>query len=359
MSCSCAFLVQTPRPTSTRLTRAVRPDLTALGAMHVIQHPEREARSPADGLDPQPQPQPQAQRGDGGPAAWASALPTPWYVFFGIVEPISVAAGCIYAVFFQEKCVALHVCGDGPAGRRDGGDWFMEGRRGADSANCLASHKSCARRYHAELIPVNYLLQSISNTTPAAGRGWRGGAEGGTRGTSAAARAAALTAFAKADTLGPPTRMALSQLGSCYFLIMLNSALMFFALRRFLPHAPATQERILYYLFFVLGAADCACRGKGWECGQGRGKHDGSLGSSHLLADTRPHDAFRDTHPPYHPLSATGKCDWQRRASLCICSQGMGTAPVPDVMERAPVWQHRHHAWSLLRARCMVGWPRP
>lgn len=40
---------------------------------------------------------------------------------------------------------------------------------------------------------------------------------------------------------------------------MLNSALMFYALRRFVK-SPAQLENILYYLFFVLGAADCKFR---------------------------------------------------------------------------------------------------
>ncbi len=53
----------------------------------------------------------------------------------------------------------------------------------------------------------------------------------------------------------PSVRMALAQLGSCYFLIMLNSALMFYALRRHVRDA-AALERILRYLFVVLGAAD-------------------------------------------------------------------------------------------------------
>ncbi|PWN54237.1 hypothetical protein IE53DRAFT_337431 [Violaceomyces palustris] len=52
-------------------------------------------------------------------------------------------------------------------------------------------------------------------------------------------------------------RMALGQLGSCYFLIMLNSALMFFAIRKFIRVSdPLATERVLRYLFVVLGVAD-------------------------------------------------------------------------------------------------------
>ena len=59
------------------------------------------------------------------------------------------------------------------------------------------------------------------------------------------------------DLLGPATRMALAQLGSCYFLIMLNSALMFYAIRKWFSHSPRSQEHVLYHLFAVLGIADC------------------------------------------------------------------------------------------------------
>lgn len=61
-----------------------------------------------------------------------------------------------------------------------------------------------------------------------------------------------------AGVLSDSARMALGQLGSCYFLIMLNSALMFYALRKWLRGTnDVALERILRYLFFVLGAADC------------------------------------------------------------------------------------------------------
>lgn len=32
-----------------------------------------------------------------------TSFPLHWYIFFGILEPISVFAGVVYAVFFQEK----------------------------------------------------------------------------------------------------------------------------------------------------------------------------------------------------------------------------------------------------------------
>jgi len=52
--------------------------------------------------------------------------------------------------------------------------------------------------------------------------------------------------------------MALGQLGSCYFLIMLNSALMFYALRKFVRGKDnLALEKLVRYLIVVLGAADC------------------------------------------------------------------------------------------------------
>ncbi|SPO19855.1 uncharacterized protein UTRI_00252_B [Ustilago trichophora] len=61
----------------------------------------------------------------------------------------------------------------------------------------------------------------------------------------------------QAGVLTDSTRMALGQLGSCYFLIMLNSALMFYALRKFLRgRQDEALERLVRYLIFVLGAAD-------------------------------------------------------------------------------------------------------
>lgn len=51
--------------------------------------------------------------------------------------------------------------------------------------------------------------------------------------------------------------MALGQLGSCYFLIMLNSALIFYALRKYLRGKDdAVLEKVVRYLIVVLGAAD-------------------------------------------------------------------------------------------------------
>lgn len=51
--------------------------------------------------------------------------------------------------------------------------------------------------------------------------------------------------------------MALGQLGSCYLLIMLNSALMFNALRKFLRGKDEmVLERLVRYLLVVLGVAD-------------------------------------------------------------------------------------------------------
>lgn len=113
-------------------------------------------------------------------------LPDHWYFFFGILEPISVLAGTIYAVGFPEK-------------------------------------------YNHELIPPAFVSASkIQSSLQTVG------------------------------VLSQATRMALAQLASCYFLIMLNSALMFYALRRFLRGKDnVSLERILRYLIIVLGAADC------------------------------------------------------------------------------------------------------
>ncbi|UZJ56802.1 hypothetical protein CBS101457_006122 [Exobasidium rhododendri] len=115
-----------------------------------------------------------------------TSFPLHWYVFFGILEPISVLAGVIYAIYFQEN-------------------------------------------YYAELIPAGYLDKIASST---------------------------VTGAARKTSLTDPTRMALAQLGSCYFLIFLNSALMLFFIRRHFSHSPISQERVLYAFFFVLGAAD-------------------------------------------------------------------------------------------------------
>lgn len=62
----------------------------------------------------------------------------------------------------------------------------------------------------------------------------------------------------QAGVLSESTRMALGQLGSCYFLIMLNSALMFYALREFVRGKDnLALEKVIRYLIVVLGAADC------------------------------------------------------------------------------------------------------
>lgn len=61
----------------------------------------------------------------------------------------------------------------------------------------------------------------------------------------------------QAGVLTDSTRMALGQLGSCYLLIMLNSALMFYALRKWLRGKnDEALERVVRYLIVVLGVAD-------------------------------------------------------------------------------------------------------
>ncbi|KAK0529190.1 hypothetical protein OC834_003783 [Tilletia horrida] len=119
-------------------------------------------------------------------------FPLPWYVFFGIVEPISVLAGATYALAFQKK-------------------------------------------YHYELVPPSFVVPKpklISKVIKAA--------------PSAAALMPALDA---------PTSMGLSQLGSCYILIMLNSALMLYAFKRYIKDHDALRN-VLVYFFIVLGVAD-------------------------------------------------------------------------------------------------------
>ncbi|SNX81520.1 uncharacterized protein MEPE_00225 [Melanopsichium pennsylvanicum] len=113
------------------------------------------------------------------------AFPDHWYFFFGVLEPISVLAGCFYAIILPE-------------------------------------------RYNHELIPPAFIPAS-----------------------------AVQSSLRTAGVLTDSTRMALGQLGSCYFLIMLNSALMFYALRKFLRfNNDEALERIMRYLIVVLGAAD-------------------------------------------------------------------------------------------------------
>ncbi|KDN45253.1 hypothetical protein K437DRAFT_247305 [Tilletiaria anomala UBC 951] len=120
------------------------------------------------------------------PSKMTSVTPLPrhWYLFFGVIEPISVFAGCIYAIFFQEK-------------------------------------------FYLEQVPEAFAPPPYT-------------------------RSIFGTPSVKLDAA---VRMVLAQLGSCYFLIMLNSALVFYALRRFVKD-PVALENILYYLVFVLGAAD-------------------------------------------------------------------------------------------------------
>lgn len=133
-----------------------------------------------------------------------TSLPLGWYVFFGIVEPISVLAGCVYATFFQSN-------------------------------------------YHNELIPKGYAQKAIAGVVVQ-------GAKKSVFKAGSAAKTAIITSTA--GQLDAASQMALAQLGSCYFLIMLNSALMFYAIKRWFSQQPVAQERVLYYLFTVLGVAD-------------------------------------------------------------------------------------------------------
>ncbi|PWN45896.1 hypothetical protein IE81DRAFT_284926 [Ceraceosorus guamensis] len=52
------------------------------------------------------------------------------------------------------------------------------------------------------------------------------------------------------------TSLALGQLGSCYILIMLNSALMIHAFKAHFSHEPKALEQVLRRFFIVLGVAD-------------------------------------------------------------------------------------------------------
>lgn len=108
------------------------------------------------------------------------------YLFFGILEPISVLAGAYYALVLPE-------------------------------------------RYNHELIPPAFIPASTLQSS-----------------------------LRQAGVLTDSTRMALGQLGSCYLLIMLNSALMFYALRKMMKAKEDAEklERLVRYLIFVLGAAD-------------------------------------------------------------------------------------------------------
>lgn len=133
-----------------------------------------------------------------------TSLPLGWYIFFGIVEPISVLAGCVYATFLQNN-------------------------------------------YHNELIPSGYAKRAIAGIAVQGTKKsiWKAGSATKT-----------MIATSTAGQLDSASRMALAQLGSCYFLIMLNSALMFYAIRRWFSQQPVAQERVLYFFFTVLGLAD-------------------------------------------------------------------------------------------------------
>lgn len=75
--------------------------------------------------------------------------------------------------------------------------------------------------------------------------------------------------------------MALGQLGSCYLLIMLNSALMFYALRKFLRRKgdEVVLERMVRYLIVVLGIADWTHIGLTlWLLPNGPAKRSGLIG---------------------------------------------------------------------------------
>lgn len=112
--------------------------------------------------------------------------PTSQYVFFGILEPLSVLAGAYYALILPE-------------------------------------------RYNRELIPPAFFPASTLQNS-----------------------------LRQTGALTDASRMALGQLGSCYLLIMLNSALMFNALRKFLRGKDEmVLERLVRYLLVVLGVADC------------------------------------------------------------------------------------------------------
>lgn len=118
--------------------------------------------------------------------AHALCVYTMQYLFFGILEPISVLAGAYYALVLPE-------------------------------------------RYNHELIPPAFFPASTLQSS-----------------------------LRQAGVLTDATRMALGQLGSCYLLIMLNSALMFYALRKFLRgRNDEVLERLVRYLIVVLGVADC------------------------------------------------------------------------------------------------------
>ncbi|KAE8243674.1 hypothetical protein A4X13_0g6992 [Tilletia indica] len=126
-------------------------------------------------------------------ATQADPFPLPWYIFFGIVEPISVVAGATYALAFQQK-------------------------------------------YHYELVPPSFVVPKPNLL-------------------GKIAKTAQPTVTAVLPTLDAPTSMGLSQLGSCYILILLNSSLMLYAFRTYIKDRRALRN-VLVYFFIVLGVAD-------------------------------------------------------------------------------------------------------
>jgi hypothetical protein len=56
-------------------------------------------------MQPLAHPDPLYQEMDSTSSSPAVKTPFPlhWYIFFGILEPLSVLAGVVYAIFFQEK----------------------------------------------------------------------------------------------------------------------------------------------------------------------------------------------------------------------------------------------------------------
>ncbi|KAJ1030847.1 hypothetical protein NDA18_002076 [Ustilago nuda] len=91
----------------------------------------------------------------------------------------------------------------------------------------------------------------------------------------------AQSSLRQAGVLTNSTRMALGQLGSCYLLIMLNSALMLYALRKFLRRKgdEVVLERMVRYLIVVLGVADWTHIGLTlWLLPNGPAKRSGLVG---------------------------------------------------------------------------------
>ena len=121
-----------------------------------------------------------------------TSFPLHWYIFFGILEPISVLAGVVYAVYFQEK-------------------WADCERKTFEEIKCSLT-SLLSQSYYSELIPAGYLDKIASSTvTGTARKGvksfWKVATQEST-GFNTEAKVA-LT------SLTEPTRMALAQLGSC------------------------------------------------------------------------------------------------------------------------------------------------